>query len=80
LENQITTENAKKVKARVIAEAANGPVTSEAADILNKKGVSHPSGYVSQCRRCDVSYFEWLKQFIAHAFWPYGKNVSRKFI
>jgi glutamate dehydrogenase (NAD(P)+) len=37
LENQITTENAKKVKARVIAEAANGPVTSEAADILNKK-------------------------------------------
>ena len=61
LENQITTENAKKVKARVIAEAANGPVTSEAADILNKKGVAILPDMYLNAGGVTVSYFEWLK-------------------
>src|SRR5688572_26497445 len=39
LENQITVDNASNVKAKIIAEAANGPVTSEAADMLRKQGV-----------------------------------------
>src|SRR6187399_383666 len=61
LENQITTENAKKVKARVIAEAANGPVTSEAADILAKKGIVILPDMYLNAGGVTVSYFEWLK-------------------
>ncbi|HEX5113101.1 MAG TPA: Glu/Leu/Phe/Val dehydrogenase, partial [Saprospiraceae bacterium] len=61
LENQITTDNAKKVKARLIAEAANGPVTSEAADILNKKGVAILPDMYLNAGGVTVSYFEWLK-------------------
>jgi glutamate dehydrogenase (NAD(P)+) len=61
LENQITTLNAKKVKARVIAEAANGPVTSQAADILNKKGIAIIPDMYLNAGGVTVSYFEWLK-------------------
>ena len=61
LENQITTENAKKVKAKIIAEAANGPVTSEGADILTKKGVVILPDMFLNAGGVTVSYFEWLK-------------------
>ncbi len=61
LENQITTDNANKVKAKIIAEAANGPVTSEAADILRKKGVVILPDMYLNAGGVTVSYFEWLK-------------------
>lgn len=61
LESQITTDNARKVKAKIIAEAANGPVTSEGADILRKKGVIILPDMYLNAGGVTVSYFEWLK-------------------
>ena len=61
LENQITTDNAKGVKAKIVAEAANGPVTSEAADILRKKGIIILPDMYLNAGGVTVSYFEWLK-------------------
>jgi len=61
LERQITRENAPRVKARIIAEAANGPVTAEAEEIIIGKSIMIlPDAYLN-AGGVTVSYFEWLK-------------------
>ncbi|MEM6398006.1 MAG: Glu/Leu/Phe/Val dehydrogenase [Bacteroidota bacterium] len=61
LENQITSDNAHKVKAKIVAEAANGPVTSDAAEILTKRGIEVIPDIYLNAGGVTVSYFEWLK-------------------
>jgi glutamate dehydrogenase (NAD(P)+) len=61
LERQITAENAPRLKTKMVVEAANGPTTPEADEILGKKGVMVvPDAYVN-AGGVTVSYFEWVK-------------------
>ena len=68
LENQITSANAPNVRAKVVAEAANGPTTPEADDILYDRGVFLIPDILCNAGGVTVSYFEWV-QDMQSFFW-----------
>ncbi len=68
LENQITTENAHQVKARMVVEGANGPTTPEADEILQSNGVFVLPDILANAGGVTVSYFEWV-QDLQSLFW-----------
>lgn len=77
LESQITADNADRVKAKIIGEAANGPTTADAEDILLKKGVVIiPDMYIN-AGGVTVSYFEWLKNLSHMRFGRMEKRFNQ---
>jgi glutamate dehydrogenase (NAD(P)+) len=68
LENQITAHNAGNIRARVVAEAANGPTTPEADEILYRNGVFTIPDILCNAGGVTVSYFEWV-QDLNRDFW-----------
>ncbi|MCU0860762.1 MAG: Glu/Leu/Phe/Val dehydrogenase [Methanomassiliicoccales archaeon] len=68
MENVITKENAKRIKARIVAEGANGPTTPEADTVLYNKGIMLIPDILANAGGVTVSYFEWV-QDLQFFFW-----------
>lgn len=68
LENQITVDNANNIKTKLIAEAANGPTTPGADEILYKNGVVVIPDILANAGGVTVSYFEWV-QNLTNYYW-----------
>lgn len=69
LQNQITANNAARLKCRVLAEGANGPTTLEADEILKERGVLLLPDILANAGGVIVSYFEWV-QGLQNLMWP----------
>ena len=76
LENQITKKNAKKIKAKVVLELANGPTSTEADDILFKKGIAVIPDILANSGGVVVSTYEW-EQNLKGEHWS-EKEVLKK--
>jgi glutamate dehydrogenase (NAD(P)+) len=67
-ENQITSQNADKIRCKVLAEGANGPTTAAADEILHEKGIFVVPDILANAGGVTVSYFEWVQDRMGY-FW-----------
>src|SRR5574337_1215843 len=76
LENVITLHNADQIKARIIAEAANGPTTPHADEVLHRKGIMALPDILANAGGVTVSYFEWAQDLQGY-FWEEDEVNAR---
>ena len=76
LENVITKKNAESIKAKLIVELANGPITPEADAKLEKKGIVVIPDILANAGGVIVSYFEWV-QNLQNYYWTERENISK---
>jgi glutamate dehydrogenase (NAD(P)+) len=75
-ENQITSENAGRLKCKILAEGANGPTTPKADKILHDKGVFVIPDILCNAGGVTVSYFEWVQDRMGY-FWSEAEVNAR---
>jgi glutamate dehydrogenase (NAD(P)+) len=76
LEAQITAENASSIRAKIIVEGANGPVTAEADRMLTGRGITIVPDILANAGGVVVSYFEWV-QSRAQFYWELDEVERR---
>lgn len=76
LENQITREVARAMTAKIVAEAANGPTTPEAAAVLQERGVLVVPDVLASAGGVTVSYFEWVQNTMGY-YWTEAEVADR---
>lgn len=76
VQNQITAENAGRLKCRILAEGANGPTTLEADEILAERGIFLLPDILANAGGVIVSYFEWV-QGLQNLMWPLDQVNDR---
>lgn len=86
LENQITEKNANNINTKIVAEAANGPTTPEADDVLHQKKIMIIPDILANAGGVTVSYFEWL-QNLRREYWKedavndmLDRNITKSFL
>lgn len=77
LENAITVEIANKINAKLICEGANGPITPDADEVLNEKGIYVTPDILTNAGGVTVSYFEWVQNLYSH-YWSEDEVVKRE--
>jgi glutamate dehydrogenase len=77
LENSITAENANMINAKLICEGANGPITPEADEILEKKGSTVTPDILTNAGGVTVSYFEWVQNLMGY-YWGEEEVESKE--
>ena len=77
LENQLTSENAGKVRAKIVVEGANGPTTPEADAILRQNGVLVVHDILANCGGVVVSYFEWVQNLQGY-YWEFDEVQEKE--
>jgi glutamate dehydrogenase (NAD(P)+) len=75
-ENQITSENADRIRCKILAEGANGPTTPKADKILHDKGIFVIPDILANAGGVTVSYFEWVQDRMGY-FWQESQVNAR---
>lgn len=76
MEDQITSHNAGRIKAKIIAEGANGPTTAKADPVLHERGITVIPDILCNAGGVTVSYFEWVQDRGGY-FWPEDDVYNR---